>query len=98
MKQQKNTIASRKLSSETDIYPSDPANDYKEQNSSTSRDSKHDYNSREGIANILKGSLLSGVVHVNPQTGMIRTPSPNSSSMIKNGPKVVKSSNFRVIL
>ena len=57
-----------------------------------------DYNSREGIANILKGTLLSGVVHVNPHTGMIRTPSPsNSPSRTKYGPKRVESSSSQVI-
>ena len=58
----------------------------------------HDYNSREGIANILKGNLLSGVVHVNPHTGMIRTPSPSSSSPRKQyGTKRVESSSSQVI-
>ena len=58
----------------------------------------HDYNSREGIAGILKGTLLSGVVHVNPHTGMIRTPSPSTSSLKnKYGPKRVESSSSQVI-
>ena len=40
----------------------------------------NDYNSREGIAEILRGSLLSGGVHVSPKTGMIRTPTPTNST------------------
>ena len=62
---------------------------------SNSKQYTYDYNSRENIANILKGSLLSGVVHVNPHTGMIRTPSPsNSTSGTKYKPQCIKSSSL----
>ena len=58
-----------------------------------------DYNSREGIAEILRGNLLPGGVHVSPHTGMIRTPTPTNSSS-KNGcdHKRVDSSSSEVLV
>ena len=59
----------------------------------------HDYNSREGIAEILRGNLLSGGVHVSPHTGMIRTPTPTNSSVKYSGDrKRIDSSSSQVVI
>ena len=47
-------------------------------------DKHHDFNSREGIANILKGNLIPGVANVSPRTEKIRVQSTRKTLTVKS--------------
>ena len=60
-------------------------------------DKHHDFNSREGIANILKGTLIPGVANVSPRTEKIRVQSTTKTLTVKHR-KYGECSNLKVIV
>ena len=61
-------------------------------------DKCHDFNSREGIANILKGTLIPGVSSVSPGTRRILSQSSSKSLTAKNRRPYDERSNLKVIV
>ena len=59
-------------------------------------DNYHDCNSKEGIAHILKGTLITGVANISPQAAKSHDKSPNMSLIARNRSRHLENSSKKV--